>query len=412
MLSALTNGRLLDCVRDEPLENASVLFEDGEIKEIYSGEKPLPDGAATINVGVKTILPGLTDAHHHPAVSLVDVHKFFTQAPILTAIQIKDNLERTLQAGFTTVADKGFCNWDLKQAVEDGYIKGPRLLISCSQLSITGGHGDWIIRGDPTILPLKDTGLFSLCRLVDGVDDARKATREQLRAGADHIKAMATGGGATPNDQIWYMGFSEPELRAIVEEAESMGKYVAVHALNNAGVKRAAECGVRSIDHGTYMTEDTAKIIKDRGAFHVPTITVLYMLKKGGKEWGIQDYFEKKISDVPLLDESLKCAELAHRLGIKVGSGSDAFGQICGAEGLEIKLKTECGFTPYEAIKSATIVNADLFMMKDKIGSIEVGKWADIIVVDGKPDEDASLLCDPNNVKLVMKKGEIFKNTL
>ena len=412
MITALTNGRVLDCVGDEPLLNASVIIEDGEIKEIYSGGKPLPDEAVVIDVSGRTIMPGLTDAHHHPAISLVDIHKFFQQAPIVAALSIKDNLERTLQAGFTTVADKGLCNWELKQAVEDGYINGPRLLIACSFLSITGGHGDWIIRGDPTIVPMKETGLYPLPRLVDGVDDARKAAREQLRAGADHIKAMATGGGGSPNDQIWYMGFSEPELRAIVEEAQSMGKYVAVHALNDDGVRRAAECGVRSIDHGTYMTEQTAKIIKEKGAFHVPTIAVLYMLKRGGKEWGIQDYFQKKISEVPLLDEMMKCAELAHAQGIKVGSGSDAFGQICGSEGLEIKLKTECGFTPYEAIKSATIVNAELFMMKDKIGSIEEGKWADIIVVDGMPETDGSVLCDVNNVRIVMKNGIIFKNTL
>jgi imidazolonepropionase-like amidohydrolase len=136
------------------------------------------------------------------------------------------------------------------------------------------------------------------------------------------------------------------------------------------------------------------------------------MLKHHGREWGIQDYLEKKTTENNLLGEQLQCTELTHELGVSIGSASDAFGEVCGKEGFEIKFKTECGFTPYEAIKSATIVNAELFRMKDKIGSIEEGKWADIIVVDGKPEEDASLFCDPNNVKLVMKRGEIFKNII
>ena len=153
-------------------------------------------------------------------------------------------------------------------------------------------------------------------------------------------------------------------------------------------------------------------MMKEKGVVHMPTITVLYMLKHHGSKWGMQDYLEKKTTEDNLLEEQIKCTELTYKLGLTIGSASDAFGEVCGNEGFEIKFKVDCGFTPYEAIKSATIVNAELFMMKDKIGSIEEGKWADIIVVDGKPEKDASLFCDPNNVKLVMKKGEIFKNII
>ncbi|MCK4830150.1 amidohydrolase family protein, partial [bacterium] len=289
---------------------------------------------------------------------------------------------------------------------------GPRILLACAMLSKTGGHADFCVRGDPTILPIKETGVIALPRLVDGVDDALKAVREQFRAGADHLKVMATGGVASPNDSIWDMGFNKAELTAICDEAREMGKYVASHCLNNDGIKRAVECGVRSVDHGTFMSEESARMMKEKGVFHVPTITVLYMLKHHGREWGMQDYLEKKTTEDNLLDEQMKCTELTRRLGVTIASASDAFGEVCGKEGFEIKFKTECGFTPYEAIKSATIVNAELFMMKDKIGSIEIGKWADVIVVDGKPEEDASIFSDPDNVKLVMKMGEIFKNSL
>lgn len=412
MITILTNGRLLDCIGDEPQENSSIVIEEGLIKDVYQGEKSTPNGALTIDVGRRTVLPGLTDAHHHPAITHVDLHKMFREAPIITGLKIKNNLEKTLQTGFTTVADMGMANWTLKQAVEDGYIKGPRILLACSMLSKTGGHADFCIRGDPTLLPIKDTGIFALPRVADGVDDALKAAREQFRAGADHLKVMATGGGASPNDSIWDMGFSEAELSAFVQEAQEMKKYVAAHTLNDDGIRRAVKCGVRSIDHGMFMTMESARMMKEKETFHVPTITILYMLKKYGREWGMQDYLDKKTTEANLLEEQIKCTELTYRQGITIGSASDAFGEVCGKEGFEIKFKTECGFTPYEAIKSATIVNARLFMMEDKIGSLEVGKWADIIAVDGHPDQDPSLFCDPNNVKLVMKRGIIFKNIM
>ena len=412
MITILTHGRLLDCVGDEPLLNASVIIEDGEIKEIYTGEKQIPGEAVVIDVSGRTIMPGLTDAHQHPAITHVDLHKLFQEPPLITALKIKDNMERTLQGGFTTVADMGMGNWALKQAVDDGFIKGPRILLACAMLSKTGGHADFCVRGDPTILPIKDTGVIALPRVVDGVDDALRAAREQFRAGADHLKVMATGGGASPNDSIWDTGFKREELSAICDEARDMGRYVAAHCLNDDGIKRAVECGVSSVEHGMFMSEESALMMKAKGIVHVPTITVLYMLKHHGSEWGMQDYLEKKTTQDNLLEEQIKCTKLTYKLGVTIGSASDAFGEICGKEGFEIKFKNECGFTPYEAIKSATIVNAELFMMKDKIGSIEEGKWADIIVVDGKPETDGSLFCDQNNVKLVMKKGEIFKNTL
>jgi imidazolonepropionase-like amidohydrolase len=400
MITTLTHGRLLDCVGDEPLLNTSVIIEDGEIKEIYSGEKPPPGGAVAINVGGRTIMPGLTDAHQHPAITHVDLHKLFQEPPLITALKIKGNLERTLQGGFTTIADMGMANWALKQAIEDGFIKGPRLLLACAMLSKTGGHADFCVRGDPTVLPIKGNGIIALPRVVDGADDALKAAREQFRAGADHLKVMATGGGASPNDTIWDTGFNRAELSAICDEARDMGRYVAAHCLNDDGIKRAVECGVSSVDHGMFMSEESALMMKDKGVVH------------HGSEWGMQDYLKKKTTEDNLLEEQIKCTEMTYKLGLTIGSASDAFGEVCGKEGFEIKFKTECGFTPYEAIKSATIVNAELFMMQDKIGSIEEGKWADIIVVDGKPEADASLFCDLNNVKLVMKKGEIFKNTL
>jgi len=402
----------LDCVGDEPRENMSLVIEDTEIKDVYQGTKTPPAETRTIDVGGKTILPGLTDAHQHPAITHVDLHKVFSDPPIVTALKVRDNLERTLRAGFTTIADMGLGHWTVKQAVEDGYIKGPRMLLACGMISKTGGHADFIVKGDPSIVPIKDNGLLALPRLADGVDDCLRAVREQFRAGADHIKVMGTGGGASPNDSPWDMGFSAAEMTAICQEAREMKRRVASHCLNGEGARRSIECGVTSVDHGTYMPEETVLLMKERGTYLVPTITILYMLQEYGRDWGMQDYLAKKTSENKLLDEQFKVTEMARRLGVTIASASDAFGQACGMEGFEIKFKTECGFTPYEAIKSATVVNAELFGMGDKMGTVEPGKWADIIVVEGQPEKDAGLFCEPDNVRLVMKAGKIFKNTL
>ena len=241
MIKILTKGRLLDCAGDEPLENASVIVEDGDIKDIYSGEKSIPREAMVIDVAGRTIMPGLTDAHLHIAWSHPDLYLQFKESIIVTALWIKNNCERILQAGFTTVLDMGMANKALKNAIEGGIIKGPRLLICNAWLSPTAGHADFYDPMNKTPLP-DDNGLYSLGRIVDGIDDARKAAREQFRAGADCLKAMCTGGIASPHDEIWHIQFSEGEIRAFVEEAEDVGKYLHVHTEGLGGAKRAAKC--------------------------------------------------------------------------------------------------------------------------------------------------------------------------
>ena len=411
MITVLTHGRLLDCIGDEPREDVSIVVEEGEIKDLYSGEKPPPDGATVINVGGRTILPGLTDAHCHPTLTEY-VPQFFNRPPIRTALKIEQNLNLHLQAGFTTICDKHGGNWALKQVVEEGLIKGPRLLIVCSMINKTCGHwdfgnfkeglGEWYA---------KDTGLFALPRIADGIDDCRRAAREQLRAGADLIKIATSGGAVSPQDEVTEVGYSEGEIRAIVEEAEDHDKYVSTHSINNRATKRSLKCGVRSIDHGGYFDEEVAQMLKERDAYYIPTLFVYKMVSERGHEFGLPVEAIRKSAIA--FREIMRSVELTYRLKCNVASGSDcAFPLVSGTQGAELKLKTECGMIPYEAIKSATIVNARLFRIEDKIGTIEIGKWADIIVVDGNPDEDIELLGNTDNVRLVMKAGQIMKNTL
>ncbi len=412
MITIFQHARMLDCLGDEPREGVSVVVEDDLIKDILPGERKPPQEAQIIDLADRTLLPGLIDSHSHPAVPYIDFQNVFIEPPIITAIKIKQDLEKTLQAGFTTVAEMGCGTYALKRAVEEGYIQGPRLLLACSMMSKTGGHADFCVRGDPALSPMKDTGLISLPRVADGVEDCLRAVREQFRAGADHIKIMGTGGGASPNDTPLDTGFNRAELRAIVDECRDMKRRVAAHCLNDDGIRRVVEGGVTSVEHGMFMTEKSAEMMKAKGTYLVPTITILYMLKKYGREWGMADHLDAKTTEFDLLNEQYKCTELAHKKGVKIASGSDAWAQVCGLQGWEIKLKSECGLTPMEAIKSATMVNAELLGLPDKIGSIEPDKFADLIVVEGSPETDPSLFCDPNNVRLVMKGGQIYKNTL
>ncbi len=413
MITVLIHGRLLDCVGDEPREDMSIVIEDGEIKDIYSGEKPLPDGAIAFDVGGRTVLPGLSDAHCHPTFTSNHIPHVFNTPPIRAALKIIQNLNTDLDAGFTTLRDMSGANLAMKRVIDEGLIKGPRLLISCSMISKTGGHWDWSnFRDGLGELVIKDTGLVSVPRIADGIDDCRRAAREQLRDGADFVKIAGTGGAGSPNDKPTDVGYSEGEIRAIVEEATDNGTYVAAHCDNNEGIKRLTKCGVRSIEHGFLFDEEAAQMLKERDFFHVPTILVYRMIVDRGIEMGLPEYFIRKTP--PVLNDVMRSVELTYRLKCNVGFGTDwGFERLWhGIQGFEFKLRTECGYTPYEAIKSATIVNAKLFRMEDKIGTIETGKWADIIAVDGNPDEDIELLSDANNVRLVMKSGEIMKNTL
>ena len=412
MIEVLTKGRLLDCIGDEPLENASVVIEDGDIKDVYSGEKPLPKETVVINVDGRTIMPGLIDAHMHIAYTHPSISMQFQDPPIVTALLIKDNCERILQAGFTSVYDMGMANQALKKAIDDGIIKGPRLHICNAMLSPTSGHGDFYNPVTRTGVP-EDIGLYAMPRIVDGVDDARKAAREQFRAGADCLKAMVTGGVLSPHDKVWHVQFSEGELRAFVEEAQDVGKYLAVHAEGLEGAKRALKCGAKAIHHVFYCDDELIKMLKDKDAFHVPTLTVMVKaLVEHSDKIAWPAYTKTKIESLKkIIPEMMQTTERIIKAGCNVGSGSDLIARIP-LEGWELKLKTECGMTPYQAIKSATVVNSKLFQMENQIGTIEAGKWADIIVVDGYPDEDALILAEPNNVRLVMKRGDIFKNTI
>jgi imidazolonepropionase-like amidohydrolase len=260
----------------------------------------------------------------------------------------------------------------------------------------------------------------NLMRLTDGEAECRKAAREQFQLWTDHLKICITGGCASPNDEPWQVHLTEGEIRAFVEEATAHGMYVMGHSLNDDGNRRAVQCGVRTIEHGSFLTEGTARLMKEKGAHLVSTLAVVWWAEQFGKEQGAAEWFLRKLAHpgctpdgASILEGIVSAAQTALKMGVPVGSGADYFGTMCGGEAMNIKLLVDLvGLTPYRALKAATIVNAEIIRMKNQIGSIEPGKWADILIVKGNPDEDINVMVEPSNVQLVMKEGNVLKNTI
>lgn len=418
MLTAITHARLLDCFNDEPIENANVLIENGTIREVSTGEGHLRASALVIDACGKTVMPGLIDAHDHFAITTNDMGAVLFDPPFLTSLRIKAQLEKILKAGFTTVRDGGGGHWTHRQAVRDGLIAGPRLLICGPLISATGGHGDFNTRGELTFPP--NNRVINLMHLVDGEAECRKAAREQFQLGTDHLKICITGGCASPNDEPWQVHLSEGEIRAFVEEANAHGIYVMAHSLNDDGNCRAVECGVGTIEHGAFLSDRTARLMKERGVHLVSTMAVVAWAEQYGKEQGAAEWFTRKLANpncspdgASILEGLVRGVQAALRAGVAVGSGADFFGTMCGGEAMNIKLLVDLGgMTPYQALQAATRVNAEIIRLKERLGTVEPGKWADLLIIDGEPDRDINVITQPSKIRMVMKEGQIMKNTL
>ncbi|MCJ7622546.1 MAG: amidohydrolase family protein, partial [Anaerolineaceae bacterium] len=352
MINALTNTRLLDCIGDEPLEDTTIITEGGLIKDIYQGSSVKNPHANVIDCKGKTIMPGLIDSHSHFAITTIDMGGVLSEFPFFTALKIKSQLEKIAAAGFTTIRDGGGGHWSHKQAVEEGLIAGPRLLICGPLMSVTGGHGDFNQKGAMNFPPTAP--FINLMRLCNGEDDCRKAAREQFQMWCDHIKICITGGCASPNDEPWQVHLTEAEIRAFTEEAEAHGRTIMGHSLNDAGNRLAAESGVHSIEHGSFLSQETALLMKSNGTHLVSTIAVVWWAEEFGKAQGAADWFLRKLAHpecspdgASILEGLIRSAKLAYETGVLVGSGSDYFGAMCGGEAMNIKFLVDMvGLSP------------------------------------------------------------------
>jgi len=317
-------------------------------------------------------------------------------------------LKGMLRRGFTTVRDAGGAGHPMKQAIETGLTDGPRLFVSGRALSQTGGHGDGRARSDyltsDSVCPCC-VRVGALSRVADGVDAVRRAVREELQMGADQIKIMASGGVASPTDPVAAFGYSEDEIRAIVDEAQGRQTYVLAHAYTAAAIARAVRCGVRTIEHGNLVDEPTARLMAEKGAYVVPTLVTYEALANEGAQYGLPAASVAKIADVR--DAGLRSLEIYRKAGVKMGYGSDLLGPSQRLQSDEFRIRAEIQGAR-EVIASATVIGAEVLGMEGKLGRIAPEALADLLVVDGNPLRDVTcLLGQGEHIPLVMKAGKV-----
>jgi len=409
-LTILTNTLLIDCTGADPVEGAAVVVEDDRIKDVLpkGSVGPLPGPVTTLDCKGATLMPGLTDAHVHICAvngNITDQHRYMP--PSLLAAKALRRAEECLMQGFTTVRDAGGADYGFREAIEEGLYPGPRLLVSGNYISQTGGHGDKRRRAE--WIPPIDCCIGMIGSIADGEAEVRKAAREQIRRDVNQIKIMASGGAMSPSDELDTTQFTVAEMRAAVEEAQAVGKYVLAHAYSDSAVRNAIAAGVRSIEHGNLIREAAAKAIKDAGAFLVPTMVTYEAIYREGKRYGIGDHQIQKINLAR--EQSVQGLTYAYRAGCRIGSGSDLLGDMMVQRAAEFELKAQV-MKPMEVLLSATKVNAELFRMSDRIGTVEPGKYADLIVLAGNPIRNLRAFQNPDNLKVIMKGGRVYKQTL
>jgi imidazolonepropionase-like amidohydrolase len=406
----LANAFLIDGTGREPVDGAAVIVEDHLVKDVIPSGRvgPLAGPVETLDLRGLTLMPGLTDAHVHVcAVEGNTAEQHRLHPPSLIVARALRRIEQCLQQGFTTVRDAGGADYGLREAVASGLYPGPRLLVSGRVLSQTGGHGDK--RRPAEWIPPLDCGLGMLGVIADGPDEVRRAAREQLRHHVDQIKVMASGGAMSPADELDTTQYTIEEMRAAVEEARAVGKYVLAHAYSGAAVRQALAAGVRSIEHGNLIDADGARAIAEAGAYLVPTLVTYEAIAREGKRYGISDRQLRKIDQAR--EKSLEGLTHAYRARCKIGSGSDLLGDMAAHRAAELELKGQV-MTPMEVLLSATRVNAELFGLADRIGTVEPGKEADLIAVAGNPLQDLRVFQDPGRLRLILKAGAVYKRTL
>ena len=399
------NARLFD---GESMQDGlySVLVRDERIEAVSAAPLPVTPVMTLIDLGGRTLMPGLIDAHYHCNSSTLDVAALERMAGSHMAQYARKYLEETLQRGFTTVRDAGGADMGLVRAAAEGLIEGPRMYISGRVLSQTGGHGDMRAADWVGACGCAYHSNFSI--IADGDDEVRRAVRGQLRQGVHQIKIMVSGGVLSPTDPVWMDQFNDAEVSVAVEEAARWRTYVMAHAHTAAAARRCARLGVLSIEHGTLIDRETADYIAERGAFVVPTLAVVEGIMNGPVK--LPPAMQEKAKAMG--DKASEAARHCLDAGVKLGLGTDLFGVLHGREMRELVLRA--GITgALNTLRSATAINAELIGMAGQLGVVEAGALADLLVVDGDPVAKIELFLDPaKNVHAIMKNGRFAKNIL
>jgi len=399
----LSGGRVFDA-RSGDIRDADVVIEEGRVVDVGPGL----DGDRAVDVRGRTLLPGLFDCHTHVAFSHVDMMRSVQSPFSLRFYEAEANLGRTLDIGITTVRDAGGADLGMKVAVERGLIRGPRMQISIGMISQTGGHGDeWMPFGEPVrMFGVPYPG--SPSTIVDGPDEMRRKVRELIRNGADVIKVATSGGVMSPRDDPRHPHFLPDELEAMVKTAAAQGVWVMAHAQGAEGIKNGVRAGSRSVDHGIFMDDEAIELMLERGAWFVPTLIAAQgVIEAAEAGAAIPEVALRKAREVVEIHrESFRKAVAA---GVKIAMGTDSGVTPHGENLRELVLMEEGGQTPPQVLQSSTISAAELMGLQDELGSLEPGKRADVVVVEGDPFDFKTL---SERIESVYKDGlEVLDRT-
>lgn len=378
------------------LEHKTVLVEGERIVKVAEGNVAIPRDAHAIPLDGRTLLPGFIDCHVHLCVdgSADPITALMREPPPITTLKAAQFARQTLMSGITSVRDLGGrdgIDLGIRDAIRSGLIPGPRMLASGKLICMTGGQG------------------WPMGREADGPDEVMKAAREQLKAGADVLKFMATGGILTPGVDPGSEQFTEEELRAGVQEAHKAGRKTAAHGQGTQGILNALRAGIDSIEHGIYLNEETISLMVKKDVPLIPTLSALYNIESKGVAAGIPAFaVEKTIQIKPFHLESVR---MAREAGVRVALGTDAGTpfNLHGEDLGELKYLAEVGYSPMEALESGTWIAAQVLGLENELGTIEEGKLADLIVVEGNPLEDIGVLLNAEAICLVMQGGKLAK---
>jgi imidazolonepropionase-like amidohydrolase len=404
--SVIYCGKLVDVNKNQLLSEYSIIIEGNKITDVQAGYIKTNAGDKVIDLKNRTVMPGLIDCHVHleDETNPNQYLNKFTYNPADYAYQSVVFAERTLMIGFTTVRDLGGSgvNISLRNAINKKLIKGPRILTAGRSIATTGGHADFTNGYRKDLM----TDLGPVAGVANGPDECMKAVRQRYKEGSDLIKITASGGVLSVAKNGENPQFTEAEITAIVTTAKDYGFKVAAHCHGAEAMKRAVKAGVNSIEHGTFMDDEVMALMKQHGTYHVPTITAGKSVADSAKKPG---YYPDLVTPKALAIGPKIQATFArsYKAGVKIAFGTDAGVYMHGKNWMEFVYMVEAGMPVLEAIRSATLSAADLLGMSAEIGSIEKGKLADIVAVEGDPVKDVQAM---GKMKFVMKDGVIYKN--
>jgi imidazolonepropionase-like amidohydrolase len=403
------NFEMLDPEAGELRGGSELVVEGGTIREVSA--KPIKlEAASVVDCGGGTLMPGLIDSHVHVVLSEVMLRNLESVPLTLMTARAAALMRAMLDRGFTSVRDTGGADWGLKEATDKWLLAGPRLFIAGRALGPTGGHSDGRRRTDTSLRCHCCNAMSFSMGVADGVAEVRRAVREEMRQGCDHVKLMMSGGVASPYDPLDSLQFSVEEVEAAVEEATAFGRYVCAHAYTPAAITRAAKAGVRTIEHGNLIDDASAKLMAEKGMFLVANLVTYYEMKKRAAEYGMNSDMLAK-NDL-VIDGALKSLEICKRHGVPVAYGTDLLGQLQVAQSEEFSWRAQV-LQPAEIIRSATTIGAKILRMEDKLGCLKPGAFADLIVVDGNPLKNLKLLEEQGaHLSVIMKGGRFHKNRL